>query len=199
MDAAERRDARRARLIEAGLDSFGTRGYGASSIEAICQAAGVSTRHFYEQFSGREALLIAVYDEIVAAVIARSLAARDAQPLDAEARARAGLTEFVGGMLDDERRGRVVLIEVVGVSPALETRRREVIRAFAAAIAEDARALADAGKLPDRELDFYTGPMMLVGAANELLVDCMHRDERPPVGHLVTEITRLFVAAASAP
>ena len=62
--AAERRAERRERLLEAGLQLFGTDGYAATSIEKLCAAAGVSTRSFYEEFDGREALLMALHDRV---------------------------------------------------------------------------------------------------------------------------------------
>ena len=40
--AAERRAERRERLLAAGLELFGTRGYAATSIERLCAAASVS-------------------------------------------------------------------------------------------------------------------------------------------------------------
>src|SRR5580692_3427895 len=62
----ERREDRRDRLVRAGLELFGTAGYAATSIEGICSSAGVTARHFYEHFVSREALLRAIYDEVVA-------------------------------------------------------------------------------------------------------------------------------------
>jgi AcrR family transcriptional regulator len=51
--AQQRREERRNRLLSAGQDLFGGQGYRTTSIEALCTAAGVSTRAFYEEFSGR--------------------------------------------------------------------------------------------------------------------------------------------------
>lgn len=62
--AAERRADRRERLLTAGLELFGTDGYARTPIERICATAGVSTRNFYEEFTGREALLMALHDRV---------------------------------------------------------------------------------------------------------------------------------------
>jgi AcrR family transcriptional regulator len=51
--------------LHAGLQVFGTYGYANTSISDVCRAAGVTTRHFYEEFASREALLIATYDETI--------------------------------------------------------------------------------------------------------------------------------------
>src|ERR687883_529359 len=60
----ERRGERRARLLQAGLELFGAHGYRGTTIEALCAAAGVSTRNFYEEFGSREALVIALHDDV---------------------------------------------------------------------------------------------------------------------------------------
>lgn len=195
--AGERREARRERLLDAGLEVFGTAGYGASSIELLCATAGVTTRHFYELFSGREALLAAVYDRIIERVAGGVYASMRAAAPTVEARSGAGLRAFIEPLLGDRRKGRVVLIEVVGVSDRLERRRRDVIRGFAAVSAEVARELIAAGAMPQQELEL--GMLMLVGAVNELLVDWMYRDERPAIEALVAAATRLYVNAAMGP
>ncbi|MGZ6827110.1 MAG: TetR/AcrR family transcriptional regulator, partial [Mycobacteriales bacterium] len=59
----ERRADRRARLVAAGLELFGTEGWAGATIERLCAGAGVATRSFYEEFSSREALLRAVYED----------------------------------------------------------------------------------------------------------------------------------------
>src|SRR5690242_4478130 len=66
----ERRADRRARLLAAGLDLFGTDGWTATTIEKLCTAAGVATRSFYEEFASREALLLAVFEDVLAGVVA---------------------------------------------------------------------------------------------------------------------------------
>ncbi|MEA2481751.1 MAG: hypothetical protein QOJ07_3673 [Thermoleophilaceae bacterium] len=194
--AGQRRAERLERLLDAGLQLFGTDGYARTSVEGLCARAGVSSRRFEEHFSGCEDVLEAVYDAIIVDVTARVVAATAAAPLTVEDQTRAGLEAFVTHLLADTRRARVVLIEVVGVSPRLERRRRDVIRAFAAQAEGSRRRLIEAGVLPDRPLG--RAAIMLVGAVNELLVDCMYRDERPGTATLVDETTRLWVAAALA-
>src|ERR687894_2439675 len=87
--ADERRAERRRRLLDAAVELFGTRGYGATTIEALYTEAKLAPRHFYEQFSGREQLLRAAYDETIAAVVDAVGEARRSAPTDVEARVRA--------------------------------------------------------------------------------------------------------------
>lgn len=174
LDAGERRAARRAALVEAGLDLFGTAGYAHVSVKQVCDRARLTQRYFYESFQDREALLAAVYDHVVATVRARTLEAVAAAAARADGGpgvldvATAGLGAFVDCLTGDRRSARVLLLEVVGVSPALEERRHGVIHEFAGII----RAVAAErfGLAPDDERHVLTA-VALVGATNQLLVD----------------------------
>jgi len=64
LDATERLADRRARLVEAGFDLFGTQGYHAVSIRQLCRQAGLTERHFYQSFTDRRELLSAVYENV---------------------------------------------------------------------------------------------------------------------------------------
>jgi AcrR family transcriptional regulator len=191
---AERRAERRRRLLDTGLAQFGTVGYGATSIERLCAAAGVTPRHFYDELPSREALLVAVYEEVVEAATAAVAAALAAAGPDPRSRAEAALGAFAHTMLDDPRRARVACVEVVGVSPSLERRRREVLHGFARVVEAQASELAAEGRIPPR--DFRLGALALVGGTNELLVDWVLTTDPPPVARLITELVELFVAAA---
>ncbi|MDN6605825.1 TetR/AcrR family transcriptional regulator, partial [Brevibacterium sp.] len=52
---ADRDGARRERLLEAALELYGTLGFRGTSIQALCQESGVSSRSFYELFPARGA------------------------------------------------------------------------------------------------------------------------------------------------
>jgi AcrR family transcriptional regulator len=177
LSPVERRDARRQRLLDAGLDLFGTDGYAATSLTALCATGAVSPRHFYELFPGREQLLSEVYDALVTETVRRVREAQQAAPATVEAQVRAGLEAAVGWLTGDPRRARIVLLEISGVSPALDAHRREVIRGFAAVIEAGHSRLATAGQVRDRP--FGQVSVGVVGAINELLVEWLLADPRP--------------------
>jgi hypothetical protein len=58
LDDRQRQAQRRTLLLDAALELFGTRGYAKSSIELLCQTAGIGTNSFYELFPNKEAVLI---------------------------------------------------------------------------------------------------------------------------------------------
>lgn len=161
--AAERHDERRARLMDAGLDLFGTQGYAETAIGPLCKRANVSTRSFYEHFESREALLIALHDDInaqAATAVVRALAERDDDDLDA--RALAGVTAYLRTMTADRRWARIALIESVGVSREAEAHRQAAITRFAALIELEGERAA-----PGR--DHRLAAIALVGAVNGLV------------------------------
>jgi AcrR family transcriptional regulator len=164
----ERRAARRANLIEAAVEGFGTKGYRATSIEELCAAAGISTRNFYEEFSSREELLITLHDELNRrAFDAVVLALADTDPSDLDGRAVVGTLAYFRVMTGDRRWARIVLVETVGVSPAAEEHRRVAIDRFAQLLLAEANRAAEAGLVPKR--DFRLTAVGLVGAINGLI------------------------------
>ena len=195
--AEERRAERRRRLLDAAVELFGTRGYGATTIEALYTEARLAPRHFYEQFGGREPLLRAVYDEHIEAVAAAVGAARESAPSDVVGRVRAVLEAFAGAMLSDPRRARIAYLEVPGTSRTLERHARGVVRGFAAVVEEEARSAAERGLLPDR--DYALTAMLLVGGTNAILLDWLSDERRRPIDDVLSELTAAFVGVLQQP
>lgn len=195
----ERRAARRAKLLEAALQAFGTHGYRSTTIEQLCATAGISTRNFYEEFPKREDLLLALHDDLNARALEAVVEA--IAPVDADdlaARARAGVSAYFGVITSDRRWARIALVESVGVSPRAEAHRRAAIDRFAGVLRLEAERLAGVGKVPKR--DFWLTSVAVVGAINGL-VNTWTADESwsSRVEAVVDEATRLIVAAITAP
>jgi len=172
--AEERRAERRERLLDAGLELFGTRGYPATTIEMLCSAARLNPRYFYEEFETREALLQAVYDRYIAAVTETVITAVEQAPTEPHARLEAGLRAFLEVALADPRAARINYFEMVGVSAQLERRRREVLRAYAEMVAQEIDRVAATRKIavPDTRL----AAVGLVGATDGLIIDALSGD-----------------------
>lgn len=173
----ERRMERRQRLLAAGTRLIGRKGYAALTIERLCTDARVSPRYFYEQFSGREDFLIALFDEIAGEAQAVVLTAlNDSQApaagVDAQIeRMLDAVAAFVRHTLADPDRARIAFVECVGVSPQVEARRRQAVDRFVSLIADAAQRLAKHGALPRGQ--YRIAAIALVGATNELLVEWM--------------------------
>lgn len=146
--ADERRAARRARLMAAGLDMIGTQGWSATSVRGVCERARVGPRFFYESFDDLDALAVAVYDDIVAGAIAGMLAAITAAPDDLTSKTRAAVGTMITEMTDDPRRARVVFAQTQG-SAALLRRRFDAMRALADVVVAQAQQTADLPRIDD--------------------------------------------------
>ena len=185
----ERRQQRRQRLLDAGLQVFGTIGYDEATITLLCATARVGTKAFYEEFPTREALLLAVATDAVAAAAERLEAALVAAPNDLEQRVRAGLSAYIGYLTEDPRRVRIAYHEV-RVAP-LEAERQFASVAFASLVTEQVAQLGVSGHARDNLLL----ALALTGGVGELLNHWTSAVEKPPTERLVDELTRLFVAA----
>lgn len=185
--SVERKQARRERLIEAGLEAFGTTGFASSAIERLCARASVSTRYFYEEFDSREDLLHAVYDEVLkAASVAGLLAMRDEQLTPVE-RIAVGVRAYVLVLTSDPRRTRVVHHEVRTV-PSMAARRRET----AEWVAEFFRIKGEFR--PDPEGGPFIPGLALLGAVSEVLAHWTTCEEpRPAVAPMVAVLTDFVV------
>ena len=197
--AGERRAERRTRLLDAAVDAFGKDGYRATSIEQLCAAAGISTRNFYEEFSSREELLIALHDDLNARALEAVVAAiAEVDPNDLEARARTGVQAYFRVMTGDRRWARIALVESVGVSPAAEAHRRTAIDRFAGLIRLEADRLAEAGIVSAR--DHGLTAVALVGAINGLINTwTVETDWNQRVDQVSEEAARLIVRAIAEP
>ena len=186
----ERRTDRRSRLIHAGLELFGTEGWAGTSIERLCTQAGVATRSFYEEFSSREALLRAVYEDIMSGLLGNVLPRVAESKGGTEDRIRLGLSGYVGYLTEDPRRARVAHREVRAAG-VLEPDRHAMILRFADMIANETRLASGA---QGRVLG-----LALAGAVTEVLVDWVAQPEpRPATGPIVDTLVGLYVAAITA-
>jgi AcrR family transcriptional regulator len=182
-------------MMSAGLELFGTGGYLATTIEALCAAAGVSTRNFYEEFGSRESLVIALHDELNARAIEAVIAAlRDVDQGDVRARVRAGTTAYFAVMTDDRRWAQIALVESVGVSAEAEAHRRAAIDRFVALIETEAKRLANDGLIESR--DYHLTAVALAGALNGLINTwTANGDWHRLVPKIADEATRLIMLA----
>ncbi|WP_395311906.1 TetR/AcrR family transcriptional regulator [Mycobacterium sp. AMU20-3851] len=97
----DRQTLRRGDLITAGIALLGGAGGQALTVRAVCRAAGLTERYFYESFADREEFVRAVYDEVCSTAMTALTSAQTP---------RAAVEQFVALMVDDPSRGRVLLL-----------------------------------------------------------------------------------------
>ena len=162
--AAERVAERRQQLIDAGRVLFGEHGYAGTSIRAVLRQAGLRDRYFGENFADLDALLAAVYDQIVDEEVAGCRAAIDATPGGSEG-GRAMVDAMARSLEADPGRARIKLREVISGGPRARQQRQVGFHKFAALVAE---LLPPAG--PDKAQEQQLLAVGIVAATNELLM-----------------------------
>jgi AcrR family transcriptional regulator len=95
----------------------------------VCEAAGLTERYFYESFANSEDLLIASYNAVTYSVFGEIRAAASAGPTRIE-RARAMLHAYFAALQRDPRSARVFLVEIRGVSRAVDKAFEASLRAI---------------------------------------------------------------------
>ena len=64
LSADDRRATRRRLLIDAAFALLGTEGWSGTTVRAVCEAAQLNARYFYESFDDLDSLVVAVYDQV---------------------------------------------------------------------------------------------------------------------------------------
>jgi AcrR family transcriptional regulator len=196
--AEQRRADRRERLMRAGLELFGGDGYPATSIEKLCAKASVSTRNFYQEFPGREDLLIALHGRITEQAFTNTVAAvAELEDVPLADRLRGAIRAYITTTSGDPRWARIAYVEVVGVSPAVERHRLKWRGKLTAMVVSEATRAVARGEAKDR--DFQLTGIAFIGAVNELVHEWSLNGRNVPIDTICAELTRLAVALLTAP
>lgn len=184
--AADRVSARRALLLDAALDLLGTEGWSGTSVRAVCHAARLNPRYFYESFTDLDELVIALYDQLIADLREQVTEAVE-NAGDSPLRALVETTvEFIDA---DHRRGRVLYVEALG-NEKLNRRRVETGFIIAGHV-QSAR-----GDGTDDQLSMITASI-LVGGFSELLLAWLNGIITVSKPELVDAAAQLFTAMTS--
>lgn len=153
------------RFLDAGLDVFAEFGFHAASMDEICARAGLSRGAFYSNFSGKEALFLALFDRHAEHQIGRIAAAIESAPTLDEAIGRAALA--AGSDDPDELRWSLLSTEFTvyaardaSAAQRLTEHDRAVRTRLTAALAGFDVAPADAERLARFSIALYEGVMM---------------------------------------
>lgn len=193
VSAQERKAARRARLVEAGLDLLGTVGWEQTTMTAVCARAKLTERYFYEHFANRDELLLTVLDQVAdeaRVVIADALADAPRQPAAA---AHAMISAFVEFITGDPRKGRASLVEAAAAD-ALRRRRHELLREFAYLLVLRSRDLFGTHALtPPRD---EINAMLFIGGLAEVLTGYLTGEITATTDDIIAAATDQFMATA---
>ena len=119
VDAQARQQDRRRKLIEAGLETLGTKGFHATTVRDVCGHASLSERYFYESFSGLAELFNTIYQDMHVELLGRimsifvSARAQQSNPMEI---AQAAVMAWFTFLKEDPRRAKVMLVDALGVN-----------------------------------------------------------------------------------
>jgi len=188
--AAERVAERRERLIDAGVELFGERGYAATSIRSVLQQSGLRDRYFGESFADRDSLLAAVYSRLIDEEISRCAAAIDKTSGGTEG-ARAMIDTITRSFEKNPGKACIKSREVLSGGPVAREQRRAGLRRLAQLVAD----LLPVSTALNRSDVLLLG-LSIVAAADELLLTWMDSAEGLTRDRVVDVVTLLFDATA---
>lgn len=117
VSAEDRCFERRRRLLDAGLELFGTKGIAATTIADVCKEAKLTKRYFYESFATVDDLAGAVFSDVTDRLVEQ---VGPAIAVGGGVDPRPALTAYLGAVLGDPRLARLLGAE--SRTPALTER-----------------------------------------------------------------------------
>lgn len=191
VSAEERTAARRAALIQTGLDCLSSDGLSGVSVRSVCARSRLTPRYFYESFADLDELLIAVVDAVTAEVAERGLAAVRAAPVELTAQVRALVDAAFGVVAGDERKANALLIAASGYGP-LRDRRTQVALAYTELAIANVAALGALARI-DRAGARATA-LFLLGGSTELIAAVLGGTVPLPRERVVDLLTELWTS-----
>ena len=194
---AERKEARRQKLLSAAVGTFGRKGYHAATVPMIVRAAGSSVGSFYFYFRNKEDVFAAALESLGRRMAAALNAAIAAAGPSVPSQMRAAVKALVRFLAENPEEARILIVESSGLGKRLEAVRRQVIENHTRGVEQGLRALA--GQLPP--MDPAVVASCWVGSAYEAVYRWLERapHERPSADHLAEAIAGFNLRGIGAP
>lgn len=156
----ERQRLRRAKLIEGAIEVFGTKGFHAATVREVCVAAHLTERYFYESFKTLPQLFLATYAELRDQLMARTLAVlKEAEPTPL-GMLESAIRAFLEFIRDDPRRGRIMLVDSLGVNDEVAALSGATARDYSNLMRQHLHLLVPPDSVDDINLDLLADGMI---------------------------------------
>ncbi|MEU7768678.1 TetR/AcrR family transcriptional regulator [Nocardia sp. NPDC049190] len=188
--AAERAAERRTRLIDAGSELFGERGFAATSIRSVLQRSALRDRYFGESFADLDSLLAAVYTRLIDEEVVACRAAI-ANASGASEGARAMIDTLTRSLDGNPGRARVKLREILSGGPVSRQQRQAGLHRLAQLVADLLPPNSTRSKT-----DTHLLGLAIVAAADELLLAWMDGEQGLTRSTVVDLVMLMFDAVA---
>ncbi len=113
LSLTERKEARREKLIEAGIAMYGTQGFFSVTVKDVCNEAKLTERYFYESFKKSEELFQTVFLKMIEKMqtcLTQAVLMAAPEPKNM---VTAGLSALLSAIKDDPRMARIIYIDAM--------------------------------------------------------------------------------------
>ncbi|HYD96858.1 MAG TPA: TetR/AcrR family transcriptional regulator [Noviherbaspirillum sp.] len=192
-DHAERVALRRQRLINAGIEQFGTLGYQGTTMRTLTAASGLTNRYFYESFESLEDLLVACYCHVMDQFRLRLVAVLERSPPGLEPTLERGLRAFFEEMRNPHF-ARITQVEVLGVSPRVDALYTGYMKDFGRLIIGVIATPQQRQALNKRDADILG--FALAGAMSAAGACWMRSHYRDPIDRMIGNTLKVLIGTA---
>ncbi len=113
LSLSERKQARREKLIEAGIEAYGTHGFFSVTVKDICLEAKLTERYFYESFKKSEQLFQTIFLKLIDELQQNVMQAIMQASTDSRKMIEAGLTALLMTLKNNPRMARIIYIDAM--------------------------------------------------------------------------------------
>jgi AcrR family transcriptional regulator len=180
------------KIYFSALKLFAAKGFKNTSVLEIVESAHVSKTTFYQQFSSKEALVVALCQDLIDEIALEIKRAAMLEPRVAY-KAFAGIYRYLDICFTNPAIAHFILLESVGISEEVETVRREAMQGFADLIFVFAYQ-----EFPNqvREEEIRIVSQAMVGAVNEVVIrNVSEANQDLDIEELARLLNRLIIGA----
>ena len=113
LSLTERKQLRREKLIEAGIEAYGTHGFFSVTVKDICNEAKLTERYFYESFKKSENLFQTIFLKLIDELQQNVMQAIMQASSDPKKMIEAGLTALLTTLKDNPQMARIIYIDAM--------------------------------------------------------------------------------------
>lgn len=113
LSLSERKQARREKLIEAGIEAYGTQDFFAVTVKDICNEAKLTERYFYESFKKSDELFQTIFLKLIDQLQHNVMQAIMQASTDPKKMIEAGLTALLTTLKDNPGMARIIYIDAM--------------------------------------------------------------------------------------
>ncbi|MFD4351416.1 TetR/AcrR family transcriptional regulator [Nocardia sp. NPDC058518] len=192
ISAANRRDERRDKLLAASRQIWGEAGLTEVTVRRVCAASGLTPRYFYEHFATRDALILAVAEQVREELFTIMVEVSQAEPGGLKRKLLQALTTYLDTIAADPSIHRILTSDAHSVA-GLEELRTRAVGIVTDLVVQYSAEFLDAPANPEIRRQ---EALFVVGGVNQL-VEAWLRDPRQSTTEVATLCTALALAVVN--